>query len=188
MGDPLRDRRSLEELAASEQVIEISAELGDFERLAAIVEADFAGLEPDMIPPGWRETAVTGRLSFARGGEHSHAVMLGGSLETALPARCQRCLRPFRLSLRTELDYELVGSDEQATGAPATDTGSDAWEVEGGQVTPLDVVDEALVMAIPLATAHDDEADCVEFDAAGDERTTTTPFADLRSRMESAKD
>ena len=59
MGNPLRDRRPLAELAEKGQVIEITAKISDFERLAGIVEADLATLDPDKLPQGWRDSAGT---------------------------------------------------------------------------------------------------------------------------------
>jgi hypothetical protein len=64
MGNPLRDRRPLAELAGQGQVIEIMEKIRNFERLAGIVDADLAVLDPDKLPQGWRDSAVTGRLAF----------------------------------------------------------------------------------------------------------------------------
>ena len=64
MGNPLQDRRTAAEWAAVGQVIEIAEELGGFERLASIVEADLAALEPDKMPAAWRDTVIVGELEF----------------------------------------------------------------------------------------------------------------------------
>ena len=64
MGIPLRVRRPIAELAAKGQVIEIADKIGNFERLAGIVEADLATLDPDKVPRDWRDAAVTGHLEF----------------------------------------------------------------------------------------------------------------------------
>jgi len=64
MGNPLQDRRTPQDFAASGQVIEFSEKLGNFERLAEIVEADLGALEPDRIPRDWRDSPIDGQLSF----------------------------------------------------------------------------------------------------------------------------
>jgi hypothetical protein len=64
MGNPLRVRRPVAELAARGQVIEIAEKIGSFKQLAGIVEADLATLDPDKIPDDWRDSLVTGRLVF----------------------------------------------------------------------------------------------------------------------------
>jgi uncharacterized metal-binding protein YceD (DUF177 family) len=186
MGDPLRDRRPLEEWAANEQVIEISSKIGEFERLAQIVEADLAALRADEVPVNWREPAVSGRLEFGRGEAETAAVTLEGYLETALPARCQRCLAPFELPVRTELKFELLRAGDQAE--PTTAGEVESWELPEGSVSPAEIVDEALVMALPLAAMHEASTGCVELgeDRAGG--TMTTPFASLRAQMESNED
>ena len=58
MGNPLRDRRPLAELAERRQVIEINDKVSEFQRLAGIVEADLAALEPGKCPAGWRASEV----------------------------------------------------------------------------------------------------------------------------------
>ena len=60
MGNPLRDRRTVVELASVGQVIEIADKISSFENLAGIVEADLAALDPDKMPPDWRESVVRG--------------------------------------------------------------------------------------------------------------------------------
>ena len=50
---------------------------------------------------------------------------------------------------------------------------------------PLDIVDEALVMAVPLAALHEDNETCMAPDDVVDEGSDTIrPFAALKSQME----
>ena len=59
-------------------------------------------------------------------------------------------------------------------------------------VPPDDIVDEALVMALPLAAMHEDADDCVEIEAQNEatiestmvDEKMTTPFAALRAQMD----
>ena len=65
----------------------------------------------------------------------------------------------------------------------------DLWEVDGNAILLQDVVEESVVMALPLAPLHDAETGCgsqAEQEPAGGP-VKTRPFADLRSRM-AAKD
>ena len=187
MGNPLRDRRTPSELAARGQLIEFSEKIGDFEQLAAIVESDLEALDPDKLPSDWRNATVYGQLAFgfaaAHGGLHPTGLWpaVEGRVAVTVDAVCQRCLEPFQLPLVTEL--RLVFGGDQA--AAVEDAGYEVWEVEQDQFRPMDLVTEALVMAMPLAATHIDDAVCHEPEAIEeDSGDRIRPFAALKSQME----
>ena len=59
------------------------------------------------------------------------------------------------------------------------------WEVEGDTIRPIDIVEEALIMAMPLSAVHPASEMCgpLAENVADDNRKTVRPFADLRSQM-----
>jgi len=181
MGNPLRVRRPIAELAAKGQVIEIAEKLGDFERLAGIVEADLATLDPDKIPRDWRDSAVSGRLEFGFADARQQVPSLVGDVAVTVDAVCQRCLEPFRLPLAIELRL-LPTTTEQGVSAGAE---FELWELDDDRVCPAEIVEEALIMAMPLSAMHDTAEACREFEPAGGEvERTARPFAALKDRMD----
>jgi hypothetical protein len=90
----LRDHRTPQDLAASGQVIELNEKLSGFSGLAEIVDADLSALDADKLPPNWRESAVTGLLSFGFADAQSPLPTLVGRLAVTIDAVCQRCLWP----------------------------------------------------------------------------------------------
>jgi uncharacterized protein len=181
MGNPLRDRRTPLELAASRQVIEFSEKLGEFEQLARIVGGDLETLDPDKLPSGWRETEIGGQLSFgfadAQNGLPMAEIEIAGTIDMV----CQRCLEPLKLPLLVAMKL-LFASGDSTT---ADDDGLEVWELEEETLRPLDVVEEALIMAMPLAAMHEEEDGCHGPDAvdagAGEK---IRPFAALKAQME----
>jgi uncharacterized metal-binding protein YceD (DUF177 family) len=181
MGNPLRVRRPIAELAAKGQVIEIAEKLGSFERLAGIVEADLATLEPDKVPRDWREAAVSGRLAFGFADAQQRLPSLVGNVTVTLDAVCQRCLEPFKLTLASELRL-LPTTVEQGVSAGAD---FEPWELDDDRICPADVVEEVLIMAMPLSAMHDTAEACREFEpAGGGVERTARPFAALKDRMD----
>jgi uncharacterized metal-binding protein YceD (DUF177 family) len=181
MGNPLRDARSPSDLAACGQVIEIEENISSFERLAGIVEADLQALDPDKLPARWRNTSVTGRLSFGFQGAEGSVPALVGHAKVTVDAVCQRCLEPFVLPLSAELRWVF------AVGQPVDVDADDfeLWELDADVLRPLDVVDEALVMSFPLAAKHEGHESCSNTGtAAAAPVETITPFASLRAQME----
>ena len=181
MGNPLRVRRPLAELAAKGQVIEIADKIGNFARLAGIVEADLARLDPDKIPQGWRDSAVSGRLVFGFADAQQQVASLEGEVAVTLDAVCQRCLEPFRLMLSAELRLLPTTVEE---GVAAGD-GFEVWELDDDMVCPADIVEEVLIMAMPLAAMHEAGDACGDHEGAEEEAPQTTrPFAALKSQLD----
>ena len=180
MVNPLRDRRTPQDFAASGQVIEITEKLSGFPRLAEIVEADLLALNPDRLPHDRLESAVTCRLGFGFADAQRRLPKLEGHVEVTVDAVCQRCLEVFRLPVAADL--RVVFGDGQSSFAG--DDGYEIWELDEETMRPLDVVEEALIMALPFVATHPDGADCAGrmTDEAGP-RETKRPFADLKSRM-----
>ena len=184
MGNPLRDRCLPSEMAEKSQVIEISNKISDFERLEAVVASELSVLEADKLPQCWRESLVTGRLTFSYGSTHNSVPSLEGNLVVTIDAVCQRCLEPFRLLLETKLRV-LLGAAGQS---PGEDDGYAWWELADHTVRPIDIVDEALVMAMPLSAMHGTADGCSEIGShatdAADAVETVTPFAALKMQLQ----
>ncbi len=184
MGDPLRERQSLKTLAASRQVIEIANELGDFVRLAESVEREFAVLGAEALPPDWRTLPVNGRLRFVPTGRAVGGADVSARLEASVPAVCQRCLEPFNWPLRSTVELRVAIGDIDAVAGDDSDR--ELWELPGDGLRPVDMVDELLVMALPLSPRHEDTARCAAMAQTRTELDTTRPFARLRMQMDDA--
>ena len=185
MGDPLRDRCLPRVLAENQQVIEISDEIGAFTRLAELVEGDLSALESGEMPANWRECAVSGTMSFGFADAAEDAVALDLGVKAAIVAVCQRCLQAFEMPVATRLQLLLGGPDDSLTARE----GYEIWELAEEEFSPLELFEEALIMALPLAPVHDNTNDCVEsnspqVDAKRVDKEMTRPFASLRTLMD----
>ena len=184
MSNPLRDRRPVTELAADGQVIEFAEQISTFEGLAAVLEADLAALDPDKVPSAWRESVVSGALKFGFVDAAGRVPGLTGSAGANAAAICQRCLEPFELKLCIEPELLLLDAKEVAQGYEDIEV----WELDERAVRPQDIVEELLIMAMPLSAMHDNMAECKAFlsaDPSVDESTEelVKPFVALRSQM-----
>ncbi|MGI9202172.1 MAG: YceD family protein [Woeseiaceae bacterium] len=181
MGNPLHQRRTPQEFAEEAQVTEISGKIGDFGRLAEIVEADISALEADKIPPAWRDRLVTGELRFQFLDAHSRLPALAGQLSATIDAVCQRCLAPFELPLATSL--HLLFSGDNAVEKDGEEY--EVWELEDEELLIAELVEEALIMTIPFVAMHEGDAECAAQDAPGESaEKMTLPFANLKQQME----
>jgi uncharacterized protein len=181
MANPLLDRALPEELADRGQVFEFKGKIKDFPRLIEIAEADLRSVSEHGRPREWQAAPVNIRLGFAWADARREIPALEGEISTAVVAVCQRCLEPFELPLETTLKMLLLKSADATTAQDEFEI----WEVEGDGVRPLDIVEEALIMALPLSAMHESRDLCgpLAENVTNEHKETVTPFADLRSRM-----
>jgi uncharacterized protein len=151
----------------------------------AALERDLVlGQLPRLVEAGaLAGTRARARLTFGRfEGRTTIEVSLDGHV--VLP--CQRCLKP-------------CGSDVSETAQLAVVT-DDAEEVPGGfepvlgdpeRLSVTDLIEEQLLLGLPLVPMHEDEADCgdavaaevaAEADSAVEEKQR--PFANLRELLD----
>ncbi len=181
MANPLLDRVLPEELAERGQVFEFEGKVEDFRRLIEIVEADLKSVAVQIRPREWRAAPVNIRLGFGWADARREIPTLEGEISTDIVAVCQRCLEPFELPLRTTLKMLLL----KTADATALQDEFEIWEVEGNEIRPLDIVEEALIMALPLSAVHPSRDLCgpLAENVTDENKETVRPFADLRSQM-----
>jgi uncharacterized metal-binding protein YceD (DUF177 family) len=186
MANPLLDSASPRDLAACSQVIETKGKVSDFGRLVEIIEADLADSAAESHTMEWRDSPVEIKLLFGWSDEVRDVPALSGKVAAGIAAICQRCLEPFAFPLETELAMLLPNS----AAATKETGGTEVWDVVEDTVRPLDIVEESLIMALPLAPMHEpiDLCGSLLADLRGElsEEPTGTdrPFANLRAEMD----
>lgn len=119
-------------------------------------------------------------------------VMIDGSVAATLRLRCRRCMQP--LDVRVEDDFNLVVVDSDAELEKLSEA-QDAVVANASHLDLAWLTEEQLLLAAPLAPAHDDEAACQRAGAtlslqesggppaAGASSPTQRPFAGLREML-----
>ncbi|QEP42841.1 DNA-binding protein [Ectothiorhodospiraceae bacterium BW-2] len=79
-----------------------------------------------------------------------------GELDTELELLCQRCLTPFVWPLQLQFHLALVDSERAVA---ALDPSYEPLLVTDGLITVADVIEEELLLALPLIALHS-ESDC----------------------------
>lgn len=101
---------------------------------------------------------------------------VSGSLETSLRLQCQRCLETMELPVAAEF-HLLVDADEHMVKA----SGLDCLNSDQGYLDLFDLVEDEIILAIPLITVHENE-DCNEYwpDSTEEPVERENPFAVLK--------
>ena len=182
MGNPLLDRASPAELADGRQVIETVEKIDRFPGLARILQEGLATLPAAKVPRHWRQMPVAIRLGFDWADARRRFAALQGTVRARVAVVCQRCLEPFEMPLELELKLRLT---KARTVAEAQQDFED-WELDGLTLRPVDLVEEALIMALPLAALHDAPDCCTapQKNAQPENADMLRPFADLRAKLD----
>ncbi|MEI7063528.1 23S rRNA accumulation protein YceD [Dickeya chrysanthemi] len=128
------------------------------------------------------DSDVNATLSFSI--DSQRLAVIDGQADVTVTLLCQRCGKPFEHQVHTTFCFSPVISDEQAEALP------EAYEPievnEFGEVDLLAMVEDELILSLPIAPVHDSEhcevseADMV-FGQLPAEAEKPNPFAVLAS-------
>lgn len=96
-----------------------------------------------------------------------------GELKASLPVECQRCLEPLRIELADEFNLVLVADE---TVAKSLEKQYDPLVVEENKIYLADLIDEQLVLAMPIVNYHQ-SGPCSEAKSYATEQTETEDMA-----------
>jgi len=121
-------------LAGCEAVLEYCIAFSDLPRFASALLDD--------------QGSVQARLAFAR--DEGNTVTVQSMLSTEVSLRCQRCLEPVRLAVKSACRYALLpaGADESAVPSQ-----TEVLELTESLVL-ADLLEDELLLALPLVPAH----------------------------------
>ena len=127
---------------------------------------------------------VNGKLRFGLTGTGRRVIT--GSVSATVEVVCQRCLEPLSLELADTIQLALVESESQIDSLEAE---WDPWMVDGPKISIASLLEEQLMLCMPLVSYHRDER-CVKAleyqqrkepldDSSGD-RAAQNPFEVLK--------
>ena len=100
------------------------------------------------------------------------------TIDTALPLTCQRSMQRFLLPVHVVQRLGLIRDEDEESSLPE---GYEAWLVpEDGQLSPLELVEDELVLAVPVVPlSPDGEAVDQHWAPPKEETDKVNPFAAL---------
>lgn len=104
---------------------------------------------------------------------------LEGTAEVEVEMLCQRCLEPVQLELNAKLSLGIVVDEEAAKNLPEH---YDPMVIEKDQIDPADVVEDELILTLPIIPLHSSCHVTQEFgdtDAEEPSDNTDNPFSIL---------
>jgi uncharacterized protein len=134
-------QRDLESLAERKRVLSGELQLSKLTRLVGLLHSDAgsvrASLKFGQRRDGWLEVELT--------------------YATAVEVTCQRCLEPFRHELAGCVNVVLA---DAASAPAAVPEGYEPFEFADGRFSPAELIEDELIVSMPLAPKHERLADC----------------------------
>lgn len=99
--------------------------------------------------------ADSAQVTLSAGRDQQRRAWLQLEVHADVQLHCQRCLQPYRLTLRTSTRFAPTADAERE---PPED--HELLLVEDGQVQLLELVEDELLLALPMVPKHADLAQC----------------------------
>jgi uncharacterized protein len=133
--------RDLESLADRGVTLSGELDIGKLTRLRGLLHSDSG--------------SVKAALRFRQRGDG----WLGSELEYRADVElvCQRCLEPFRQELKESVNVVIADRDSLPATVP---TGFEPFELEDGRLLPAQLIEDEVIVAIPLVPKHPRVEDC----------------------------
>ena len=165
MRDKLRRRYQVQKEVTRNGYFEGEIALSELSRVGELLHPGKFGLEGRKI---------TLNFEFVR--NEYEISMLAGRLETSLELECQRCLQGPEWPVTIDFNLMIDASDELVR-----DSSVDTLYSDDGFIDIVEVVEDELILAIPLVAMHDDTA-CNENWQVSESETAIkdNPFAVLQ--------
>ncbi|MEL7023699.1 MAG: DUF177 domain-containing protein [Pseudomonadota bacterium] len=162
-----------------------SLEAVDLPQISALVEvakADAVGATDG--PESQVRVAADLKLAPARKPKHWQ---VSGDIRASIPLVCQRCLELTAVDVSRPVDLALVGSDVEDETVAAVSPDSERWDHDSEILVLADLIDEWILLELPMVVAHERVEQCGELarrlDRPATQTDTQTPFADLAGLM-----
>ncbi|MEP5765523.1 MAG: YceD family protein [Halieaceae bacterium] len=137
--EPLPTTLDVRKAAAREATVSGLVPLSELARLQGVLASNQGNAEA--------------HCAFSRDEEHRYIVTV--SVTAAVEVRCQRCLESMPLKVESENQLAIVGDDDQARQLPAR---YEPWLVEEEQGNLWSLVEDELILAVPIVSYHDTDA------------------------------
>ena len=171
---------SLERPFDGKYVIDCECKIIEFEKLSQILAEDLKNLDSLTNKEAWLNEKIYIKLNFATIKHDKSILKVTGLLKTKFYLTCQTCLKLVEKGIEVPVKLALHEQCDDSHNIH----GYEYWELAGSSIKTLDLIEELLIMAIPLYVKHNINEKCVSHDANGFHKPQVTlPFVNLKNKI-----
>ncbi|MEO8464432.1 MAG: YceD family protein [Gammaproteobacteria bacterium] len=134
-------QRDLESLAERERVLSGELQLSKLTRLVGMLNSDAGSVRASL------------KFGQRRGGVREVELTYTATVEP----KCQRCLEPFCYEFADRVNLVLVEAGSKLDAVPE---GYEPFELSDGRLLPAELIEDELIVSMPLAPKHGRLEDC----------------------------
>jgi DUF177 domain-containing protein len=134
-------RRELESLAERDDALCGELPLSKLTRLISMLNSDIGSVRASLRFNQRRDGWLGAKLDY----------------EASAELRCQRCLEPFRHDLAGRVSLVLADRESMPATVPE---GYEPFELMEGRLSPVRLIEDELIISVPLVPRHARQADC----------------------------
>jgi uncharacterized protein len=133
--------RDLESLADRGVTLEGELDLSKLPRLVSLLHSDAGSVKAELTFRQRRDDWLGAELDY----------------QASVHLVCQRCLEPFRHELAARVQTVLADAAALPASVPE---GFEPFELEGGRLQPAQLIEDEIIVAVPLVPKHPRIEDC----------------------------
>jgi uncharacterized protein len=118
---------------------------------AALLEGLVEGDELDRLSSSVSRVVSPCRASIQFEIDESGQPLAKGTASVEVELICQRCLDPFMMNLQANFSLQIIGSEDQIVNV-APD--HEAWVVVDRIVSPVRMIEDEILLALPIVNYH----------------------------------
>ncbi len=162
--------------------VEFSLEKAHLPRLSALI----AQSREDAVGGAAPELSADVALGFAFR-QQPRFIEISGNIKARFGLMCQRCLELAPLEVDVAVSLAVVAADKPGDYLESVKETHERWDHDGDELLLAEVVDELILLELPLVIMHEERTDCGrlagEARFAAQSERTQRPFADLSALL-----
>ena len=152
--------------------------IDNFEKIVHLIQKDHLNARDLKDSRDWLKEKVRIDLKQEIADLNSEEKKISGSVKTKLYLTCQNCLCIVESDLKIPVSIILCKKSKKGI------KGYEIWEIYEEKIKLNDLIEELIIISLPLYFKHERSEDCIAYDyELESDRTKTLPFANLKNQL-----
>jgi uncharacterized metal-binding protein YceD (DUF177 family) len=185
MSNPLSSIVSITKPISGVYSVDFQCKIKDFEKLSQVIASDLEHLENPEDDDAWLNQLIDIRLKIKNVNLGISMPHVSGEIRTSFFLACQNCLQAITKKIELPINLILCDRDREDD----SNNKYDYWEILGDSISMHNLIEEILILSVPLYTKHEADIECLVFTETKvtDGETMHSPFSDLKNQLNNKK-
>ena len=174
----LSDSISIKPSLNDNQRIKGEYKVDNFEKIVCLIQKDHLNAIDLKDSEGWLKEKVRINLKQEIANLNSDEKKVSGSIKIKIYLTCQNCLNVIESDLNIPVSIILCKESKKNIKE------SEMWEIYEEKIKLKDLIEELIIISLPLYFKHESSEDCIVYDyKLHTESTKALPFANLKNQL-----